>query len=139
MRDIVGDKYVTADKEKLEIYKTDEEGNPIYFSYPEAVVFPATTEEVAAIVKLANTHLIPITPRSAGTGLSCGAIPVHHGIVVELERMNQIIEMNADDLYCIVQPGCPYSRPTECSQKRKAFCMQEIPAALKDCQIRREI
>ncbi|MFR7417052.1 FAD-binding oxidoreductase [uncultured Megasphaera sp.] len=134
LRDIVGDKYVTADQEKLEIYKTDEEGNPIYFSYPEAVVFPATTEEVAAIVKLANTHLIPITPRSAGTGLSCGAIPVHHGIVVELERMNQIIEMNADDLYCIVQPGVR-TVDLQNAAKAKGLLYAGDPCSAESCQI----
>ena len=49
-------------KRKLESYQTDEERNPVWFHKPEVVVFPETTEQVAEIVKLANTYLIPITP-----------------------------------------------------------------------------
>ena len=134
LKHIVVDKYATTDADKLEIYKTDEEGNSIYFHYPEVVVFPASTEEVAAVVKLANTCLIPITPRSAGTGLSCGAIPVHHGIVMELERMNQIIEMDADNLFCIVQPGV---RTVDLQQaaKAKGLLYAGDPCSAESCQI----
>lgn len=134
LKHIVGDKYATTDADKLEIYKTDEEGNSIYFHYPEVVVFPASTEEVAAVVKLANTCLIPITPRSAGTGLSCGAIPVHHGIVMGLERMNQIIEMDADNLFCIVQPGV---RTVDLQQaaKAKGLLYAGDPCSAESCQI----
>ena len=134
LKKIVGDKYATTDPDKLEIYKTDEEGNSIYFSYPEVVVFPASTEEVAEVVKLANKYLVPITPRSAGTGLSCGAIPVHHGIVIELERMNQILEMDAENLYCVVQPGV---RTVDLQQaaKAKGLLYAGDPCSAESCQI----
>lgn len=59
---IVGDENVRCDEETLIQYQTDEEGNPHYFRKPEVVVFPGSTEEVAAIVKLANEFLVPITP-----------------------------------------------------------------------------
>ncbi len=134
LKRIVGDKYATTDADKLEIYKTDEEGNSIYFHYPEVVVFPASTEEVAAIVKLANERLIPITPRSAGTGLSCGAIPVHHGIVIELERMNQILEMDADNLYCTVQPGVR-TVDLQKAAKEKGLLYAGDPCSAESCQI----
>lgn len=134
LKKIVGDKYATTDPDKLEIYKTDEEGNSIYFSYPEVVVFPASTEDVAEVVKLANKYLVPITPRSAGTGLSCGAIPVHHGIVIELERMNQILEMDAENLYCVVQPGV---RTVDLQQaaKAKGLLYAGDPCSAESCQI----
>lgn len=98
LRQVVGDKYVKTDEDYLERYQTDEEGNSHYFHKPEVVVFPGSTEEVAAIVKLANKYLVPITPRSAGSGVACGAIPVYHGMVVELERMNQILKFDADNI-----------------------------------------
>ncbi|MGE1061869.1 FAD-binding oxidoreductase [Megasphaera paucivorans] len=134
LKGVVGDKYATTDKDKLEIYKTDEEGNSIYFHYPEVVVFPGSTEEVAAVVKLANEYLVPITPRSAGTGLSCGAIPIHHGIVIELERMNQILKMDAENLYCIVQPGV---RTVDLQQAAKAegLLYAGDPCSAESCQI----
>lgn len=105
LRQVVGDKYVKTDEDYLEKYQTDEEGNSHYFHKPEVVVFPGSTEEVAAIVKLANKYLVPITPRSAGSGVACGAIPVYHGIVVELERMNQILKFDADNMYAVCQTG----------------------------------
>ena len=65
---IVGKEHVYADPDTLDQYKTDEETDPSKFHTPEAVVAPGSTEEVAAIVKLANEANIPITVRSAGCG-----------------------------------------------------------------------
>lgn len=78
LRNVLGDKFVKTDEDYLERYQTDEEGNSHYFHKPEVVVFPGSTEEVAEVVKLANKYLVPITPRSAGSGVACGAIPVYH-------------------------------------------------------------
>ena len=102
---IVGERYATDDFEKLEMYKTDEEANPIYHHKPEAVVFPASTEEVSEIMKLADEYRIPVTPRSGGTGLAGGAIPVYGGILLVFERMNKILEINDSALYIRVQAG----------------------------------
>lgn len=70
LRSILGEKGVTTDPEKLLTFQTDEEGNSYWFRTPEVVVFPETTEQVAAVVKLANEHLVPITPRAAGSGVA---------------------------------------------------------------------
>lgn len=105
LKQICGEDNVLTAPDKLELYKTDEEGNPKYHRLPEVVVLPASTEEVAGIVKLANKYLVPITPRSAGTSLSGGAIPVYHGIVLLMERMNKVIELNAESLYLTVEAG----------------------------------
>lgn len=105
LKQVCGPTHVLTDSEKLELYKTDEEGNPKYHRLPEVVVLPACTEEVAAIVKLANKYLVPVTPRSAGTSLSGGAIPVYHGIVLLMERMNKVVELNAESLYITVEAG----------------------------------
>ena len=134
LKKIVGEKYATTDQDKLEIYKTDEEGNSIYFHYPEVIVFPATTEEVAAVVKLANKYLIPITPRCAGTGLSCGAIPIYSGIVIELERMNKILEMDEENLYCTVQPGVR-TMDLQHAAKAKGLLYAGDPCSADSCQI----
>lgn len=64
LRAIVGEKYVWTDPDHLERYQTDEETDPRLFHLPEAVVAPVSTEEVAAIVKLANAKHFPVTPRS---------------------------------------------------------------------------
>ena len=105
LRAIVGAEFVKNDVETLERYKTDEEPDPHYHHLPEVVVLPGSTEEVAAIMKLANKYLVPVTPRSAGTSVSCGAIPVCGGIVLLMERMDKIIEMNTEAMYMVVEAG----------------------------------
>jgi glycolate oxidase len=102
---IIGDRFVITDAEKLEPYSHDEVAEKEYASMPEVVVKPKTAQEIAEIVKLANRELIPITPRAAGSGLSGGAVPVFGGIVLSVERMNQIIEVDEDNMMVVVEPG----------------------------------
>src|SRR5258708_40139225 len=77
----------------------------VYHSTTDIVVLPATTEEVAAIVKIAGRHNVPVVPRGAGTGLRGGAIPIYGGIVIAFARMNRILEIDYDNLRVVVQPG----------------------------------
>lgn len=102
LRAMVGEDNVVVDPERIEPYGADavKEKFP-----PEAVVFPATTAEMAAIMKLANKHLFPVTARGGGVGYTGGAVPIDGGIVIGTDRMNKIIEISSDDLYAICQPG----------------------------------
>jgi glycolate oxidase len=72
---------------------------------PDAVALPRSTKSVAAILRFANRHRIPVTPRGAGHGYVGGCVPVRGGIVLSLERMNRIREINAADFVAVVQPG----------------------------------
>lgn len=72
---------------------------------PDAVVFPSTTAEVAAVVKLAAEYGVPIVARGAGTGLSGGAVVTSGGIVVSLARMKKILEIDVENQRARVQPG----------------------------------
>ena len=72
---------------------------------PVAVALPTTTEQVAAIVRLANEFDLPVTPRGAGTGLSGGAVAQRGGIVVALTRMDRILEIDPEDRTALVEPG----------------------------------
>ena len=72
---------------------------------PEVVVKPENTNQISEIMKLANTHLIPVTPRAAGTGLSGGALPIYGGIILSCERLNKIISIDERNLQAIVEPG----------------------------------
>ena len=102
LREIVGDDNVIVDPEHVEPYGADavKEKFP-----PEAVVFPESTAQMVAILRLANEFLFPVTARGGGVGYTGGAVPVDGGIVIGTDRMNKIIEINADDLYAICQPG----------------------------------
>jgi glycolate oxidase len=77
---------------------------------PEAVVFPGSAAEVAAIVRLANEHRFPVVPRGAGTGRSGGSVPIEGGVVLVLTRLNRILEISRPDLVAVVEPGVILSR-----------------------------
>lgn len=90
-------------KESLQKYSHDETED-LHF-YPEAAALPINAEEVSALVHFCNQYLIPITPRGAGTGLSGGALPVHGGLVISMERMNKLLKIDERNLQAHVEPG----------------------------------
>ena len=124
---IVGKENVYTDPETLDQYKTDEETDPSKFHTPEAVVAPGSTEEVAAIVKLANEANIPITVRSAGTSLADGAIAVCGGIILLMGRMNRILEVNTEGLYLVAEAALLLKNARRLPRNTTWF-MREIPA-----------
>jgi glycolate oxidase len=102
IKQIVGDENVFMTKEERLCYGYD--STPISF-LPDLVVRPVSTEEVQAIIKLANKHLFPVIPRGAGTGLSGGSLPVEGGVVIDLTRMNKILEIDEENLVAVVETG----------------------------------
>jgi len=72
---------------------------------PDAVVLPASTEEVSQVVKLCHQRRIPFVARGAGTNLSGGAAPTHGGVVIGLSRMSKVLEVDAANQRAVVQPG----------------------------------
>lgn len=101
---VAGKQNVFTEPEDLHCYATDSTlGVPVVL--PEAVVKPASAEEVSQILQIANRELIPVVPRGAGTSLSGGAMPIQGGIVLETTRMNKILEIDKDNLLAVVEPG----------------------------------
>lgn len=94
---------VYDDPEELEAYSKDESGSER--SLPEVVVKPSTADQVSEVVKLCCKHHIPITPRGAGSGLSGGAIPIHGGLVLSLEKMDRILEIDENDMIAVTEAG----------------------------------
>jgi len=104
LRGIAGVENVVTDKDDLEKYSFDE--TPLGLkALPEAVVKPENTEQVSKVLALANGKRIPVTPRGQGTGLCNGAVPVYGGILLSLERMNQILEVDEENLMAVVEAG----------------------------------
>jgi len=101
--DIVGEQAVITDRADLEKYSHDETEDLSY--YPEVVVKPHTAHEISQLLKLCNEHLIPVTPRGAGTGLAGGALPVMGGLLLSMERFNQILNIDEQNLQATVEPG----------------------------------
>ena len=72
---------------------------------PDVVVYPQTTEEVAAVLALAHERRVPVTPFGAGSSLEGHVIPVEGGISLDLTRMDRVVEISPDDLTATVQAG----------------------------------
>lgn len=72
---------------------------------PSAVVFPESTEQVQAVVQLLNRERIPFLPRGAGTGLSGGATPLNHDVVISLAKMDKLLSVDFENHRAVVQPG----------------------------------
>ncbi len=88
--------------EDLSLYEYD---GSVEKGRPEMVVFPRSTGDVVAIVKIAAEYGVPMVGRGAGTGLSGGAIPREGGVVVAFARMNRILEIDLENERAVVQPG----------------------------------
>ena len=100
--EIVGVGNFTDQLEELVPYSYDASMN---VHRPDAAVWPESTEQVAEIVKFANAYKIPVVPRGAGTSLSGGVIPIRGGIIIDLSRMNRILEISIENRYARVQAG----------------------------------
>ncbi|HEX8189036.1 MAG TPA: FAD-linked oxidase C-terminal domain-containing protein, partial [Pyrinomonadaceae bacterium] len=94
---------VISEPEELLVYECD--GLTHYRHRPRAVVFPASTEEVAEVLKLLSRERVPLVPRGAGTGLSGGALAVGGGVCVELARMRRVLRVDAENRLAVVEAG----------------------------------
>ncbi|MCS7338288.1 MAG: FAD-binding protein [Verrucomicrobiae bacterium] len=101
---------------------------------PDAVALPSCTRSVAILLKYANKHRIPVTPRGAGHGYVGGAVPARGGIVLSLERMNRIIEIDPRDFVAVVQPGVITQTLQEEVERRGLFYPPD-PASRDECTI----
>jgi glycolate oxidase len=98
------------------------------------VVRPTSAEQVAAIFELAQRARVPVTPRGAGYGLSGGAVPVHGGIVLSVEKMNRILEIDKDNLMITVEPGVITGDIHRAVEAEGLFYPPD-PASLDSCSI----
>jgi glycolate oxidase len=102
-RSVAGPDAVLTAHSDLLVYECD--GFVIEKNSPDVAVFPRTTGQVQAIVRLCNQHGVPFLPRGAGTSLAGGCLSVGGGVMIVLTRMKQILEINLRDRYAVVQPG----------------------------------
>jgi len=100
---IVGVENVLVDADKRHAYSHDETEDYIFL--PDVVLKPGSPQEISSILKICHEHVIPVTPRGAGTGLSGGALPVQKGVVLSMERFNKILNIDELNLQATVEPG----------------------------------
>ena len=100
---IVGKENMSSDKEQLEKYGQDETEDLIFFA--EVILKPSSVKEISQIAKICNEHIIPLTVRGTGTGLSGGALPIKGGVLLSMEKFNKIIKIDERNLQATVEPG----------------------------------
>ena len=101
---------------------------------PDAIVLPANSGEVAAVVRLCAEHRVPIVPRGAGTGYTGGAVPMEGGVVISLERMNRILEIDEGNLVAVVEPHV-ITGELQAAVERVGLFYPPDPASLKESVI----
>jgi glycolate oxidase subunit GlcD len=102
LAEIVGEKNVKTDLIERLCYSRD---LSVHEAVPDAIVFVKTTEEISKIMTLANKEKIPVTPRGSGTSAVGGALAAKGGILLDLSRMDRILEIDKENGYVIVEPG----------------------------------
>ena len=106
LQKIVGSEFVSTHQADLYMYSYDmTQAEP---SWPDIVVMPQSVEEVQAIMRLANKEKVPITPYVAGGNIGGLTIPLQGGIMLDLRRMDRIIEVSDSDMYALVEAGATF-------------------------------
>jgi glycolate dehydrogenase FAD-linked subunit len=128
---ILGPRGLLSRPEDLALYEYD---GGVDKARPDLVAFPRSTEEVVALVRIANRFGVPVVGRGAGTGLSGGSIPRAGGIVIAFSRMNRILEIDLENERAVVQPGVVNLDITLAVQDRGYFYAPD-PSSQKACTI----
>ncbi len=132
LQTISGDANVYFDEESLNRYGHDETEKILCL--PDVVAKPSSVEEISKILRYCNEHLIPVTPRGAGTGLSGGAIPHEGGVVISTEKLNKILEIDERNLQVTTEPGV-ITEVLQNAVKEKGLFYPPDPASRGSCFI----
>ena len=119
LRDIVGAENVLTSREDLIPYASD--GTAAMKEMPGSVVFAVSTEQISAVLKLANDTETPVVTRGSGTGLSGGSVPAADCIVLCTVKMGAILEVDAANLTMTVEPGVTTIQIAEAAEKAGLF------------------
>src|SRR5579872_354442 len=131
LADLLGPRGFLDRPEDLKLYEYD---GGVDKHPPDIVVFPRTTAEVAAIIRIAHEFQLPVVGRGAGTGLSGGAIPVEGGIMIAFARMNRILEIDLENERAVLQPGVVNLDITMAVQENGFFYAPD-PSSQRACTI----
>lgn len=112
LADVVGDEFVSVSAVDKLVYATDWSWMPQMWldraqspATPDFIVHPANAQEISAVLKIANTYKIPVVPWGGGSGTQGGAVPVFGGILLDVKRLDQILEINETNLTATAQCG----------------------------------
>ena len=131
IKEAVGPGAVMQDPEKLTEFGKDAAEDA---RIPDLVVEATSARQIQALLRLANRHLFPVTPRGLGTGLAGGAVPLFGGVLLSLAKMNRILLIETDNLIAVVEPGV-VTLDLQNTVKEKGLFYPPDPASLDTCSI----
>lgn len=134
---IVGDDSVSTDDSDRAVYGRDMWPRYLIGAHfgeppkhrPNAIVWPKNTREVAAVVKAARAARVPIVPYGGGSGVCGGAVPVFGGITVDLKRMDRLVSVSREELWCDVEAGINGER-FERELTRRGYTLGHFPSSI---------
>ncbi|MBQ9245614.1 FAD-binding protein [bacterium] len=118
---IVGESNILYDYDSRYTYSTDSTNITNKDELADIVVFPHNTKQVSEIMKYAYANSIPVVARAAGTSVCGACLPKKGGIILDVARMNKIIEINKDNLICIAEPGVVIEELKQAVEKYDLF------------------
>ncbi|MCZ6613815.1 MAG: FAD-binding oxidoreductase, partial [Thaumarchaeota archaeon] len=129
LADIVGDRWVSDEQEVLASYGRDISTYLLYGQPkpPDLVILPQTTDEISQIVKYAKANHLIITIRNTGLSLSSTSVAGHGGLLIDLRRMDRVLQINGDTHTATVEPNVSLAVLSFAMQKRGMFIA--IPGA----------
>jgi glycolate oxidase len=129
--EIVGAPHALSDEDSRLRYGTD----ALQIGHPaDIVLLPADTAAIAAIARLCTQHRVPLVVRGAGTGYTGGAVPVHGGVVLSMERLNRILDIDEENLLAVVQPHV-ITRDLQDAVEARGLFYPPDPASLKQSSL----
>ena len=135
LEEVVGSEHITTRETDRLIYSTDWSWMPQMWldrgmqpTAPDFIIHPACAEEVSAILKIANSYRIPVVPWGGGSGTQGGAVSTYGGILLDLKRLNRILEINENSLYVTAQAGVNGSQLEWALNERK-LTLPHYPAS----------
>lgn len=131
-RELGSERVIEPSSERLADYGRDESYLGVYM--PACAVLCDDREQVASVLSIAAEHRIPVTPRGAGSGKTGGCLPVRGGVVLSTERMNRIVDIDADDLVVVTEPGVITGELQQAVEAEGLFYPPD-PASLAYCSI----
>ena len=131
IKEAVGPDAVVQDPEKLTEFGKDATEDA---RIPDLVVEATSARQIQALLRLANRHSFPVTPRGLGTGLAGGSVPLFGGVLLSLAKMNRILAIEQDNLIALVEPGV-ITLDLQNAVKEKGLFYPPDPASLDTCSI----
>jgi D-lactate dehydrogenase (cytochrome) len=127
LKAIVGEQFVSTGESVLALHSHDES----YHAHvlPDVVLWPHSTDEVSRVVRYAFERKIPVTGWGAGTSLEGNPIPVNHGIVIDFQEMQKIIEVRPEDFQVDVETGIVYKELNKLLNRHGLFFPPDPGAA----------